>query len=308
MLVEFANYSIINSTISDNIGNRYGGIVISSSPGSIDSSTIVNNNPIGVVGNTSVKNSILSNNPGGNCRVHSLVTSGGYNHSDDDSCMFSNTNDVVNTPIELLPLEYAHEYTATYPITEDGPAMDTGDPNCPSFDQRGVARPKDGNNDGIIACDKGAYEKIFKIEAKQHWMIGVGDIIGNKIEVGTLSTTRNGDFGIDFNPENVVTRDWGSLTIDFSECIKGTMSFTSLIQEDDYNFGDGGYDIQKLATNLAGAECLQLGFENTSSKQWMSGTWYGGPNRSGEGFTIDVLSDSKAVVTWYTYLPLSNEN
>jgi hypothetical protein len=308
MYVENGNYSIVNSTITENTANRYGGIFISDSPGSIDSSTIVNNNPIGIIGTTSIKNSILSNNPGGNCRVHSIVTSNGYNHSDDDSCSFSKVGDVTNIPIELMPLEYAHLYTATYPITEEGPATDKGSPNCPNFDQRGESRPQDGNNDGVFICDKGAHEKVFKIVAKQHWMIGVGDISGNNIEVSTLSTTRNGDFGIVFNPENVVTRDWGSLTLEFDECTKGTMGFISLVQEDNYNFGNGGYDIQKLATNLAGTECLQVGIENTSSKQWMSGTWYGGPSRSGEGFTIDVLSNSRAVVTWYTYLPLPNED
>ncbi len=160
--VEDGNYSIINSTITDNKSNRYAGIFISNSPGFIDSSTIVNNNPIGVTGTTSIKNSILSNNPGGNCRVNSVVTSNGYNHSDDGSCSFANTGDVINTPIELLPLTYSGLYTATYPITEEGPAIDTGDPNCPSTDQRGVLRPQDSNNDGIFACDKGAHEKIYR--------------------------------------------------------------------------------------------------------------------------------------------------
>jgi len=306
--VKDGNYSIVNSTIAENTANRYGGIVISDSPGIIDSSTIVNNNPIGITGDTSVKNSILSNNPGGNCRIHSIIRSQGYNHSDDGTCSFSKVGDITSRSIELMPLKQFGLYTATYPITDDGPATDKGDPNCPSIDQRGRPRPQDGNNDGVFICDKGAHELNSETIAKQHWMIGVGDIIGNRIEVSSLSTTRNGDFGTDLNPDNIVTRDWGSLTIDFNECIQGTMSFTSLIQEDDYHFGDGGYDIQKLATNLAGTECLQVGIENASSKLWMSGTWYGGASRSGEGFLIDVLSNSKAIVTWYTYLPISNNN
>jgi hypothetical protein len=139
--------------------------------------------------------------------------------------------------------------------------------------------------------------------AKQNWMIGIGEIDGNSIHVSALTTTRNGDFGIDFNPTEIVRQDWGSLTIDFTSCDTADMSYESFMQDDGYEFGNGGYDLQKLATNLAGAECSEVGIDSASSKLWMSGTWYGGASRSGEGFLIDVLSDNSAIVTWYTYLP-----
>jgi hypothetical protein len=160
--VEDGNYSIINSTIAENTATRYGGLVVSNSTGFIDSSTIVANNPIGVTGTTSIKNSILSGNMGGNCRVFSTITSNGYNHSDDDSCSFSSVGDVTNSPINLMPLTDVDNYTATYPIFEGGPAIDTGDPNCPSVDQRGVMRPQDGDNNGQARCDKGSHEKIYR--------------------------------------------------------------------------------------------------------------------------------------------------
>jgi len=38
-------------------------------------------------------------------------------------------------------------------------AIDAGTNSaCPAVDQRGIARPVDGNNDGTAVCDVGAYE------------------------------------------------------------------------------------------------------------------------------------------------------
>ena len=51
--------------------------------------------------------------------------------------------------------------TQTIALQPGSPAIDLvtpGDPSCPATDQRGVARPIDGDDDGTPACDAGAYE------------------------------------------------------------------------------------------------------------------------------------------------------
>ena len=111
--VESGHALIINSTITNNQATRYGGLFAASSdlpfssPGFIDVyySTIANNIPIGVVGNVTVKNSILSANGGGNCRTTNSITSDGYNHSDDNSCGLANPGDVEGLDVHLGVLQ-----------------------------------------------------------------------------------------------------------------------------------------------------------------------------------------------------------
>lgn len=51
-------------------------------------------------------------------------------------------------------------FTQTYPLLENSPAIDSGHPKfcTPTFDQRGVTRPVDGDLDGFTRCDMGSYE------------------------------------------------------------------------------------------------------------------------------------------------------
>lgn len=172
IFIESSDSVISNSTIAYNNATRYGGIVntedgIFGNYGNmqIEYSTFIGNDPLGLVGNEIyIKNSVLSGNINGNCRQFSIVTSLGYNHSDDSSCTFNNSGDVTNSPLYLDNLKVFNQYIQTYPLKYNSPAIDGADPSdCIAMDQRGMLRPKDGNNDGISRCDKGAHEMINRI-------------------------------------------------------------------------------------------------------------------------------------------------
>ena len=87
----------------------------------------------------------------------SELVPGGFNLSSDDSCGFSGENDLENTDPLLTPLDYYGGLTPTHGLDPASPALDRS-LYCPRVDQRGVARPQDGDSDGEPLCDIGAFE------------------------------------------------------------------------------------------------------------------------------------------------------
>lgn len=139
---------------------------------------------------------------------------------------------------------------------------------------------------------------------RQAWVTGVGDITGNQIRVTEFTATLGGAFGDDFNPDDIELVQWGELMIDFNDCHEADMIYASNLSTGGTAFGAGGYTVNRLAMNPGGLACEAVGFQNVNDNKWMAGSFYGGAERNGEGFTIDVLENNRAIVTWFTYLPV----
>lgn len=163
-LGDAASAIIVNSTLTGNSAQGYGGGLVMSAGGSpqamITNSTIVSNTA-GVGGGVSnnwngtltLRNTIVAHNSqncsgsianGGNNLQYPGTTCAGFASAD---------------PL-LRPLGNNGASTPTYGLEPASPAIDQGNnAACPSTDQRGVARPQDGDGTGAAVCDIGAVER-----------------------------------------------------------------------------------------------------------------------------------------------------
>ncbi len=160
--------TMTNVTVSGNTSD-WGGGVSNSDSMVILNSTIANNKltalspgrPGGIQSYAAmtVTNSLVAGNDNQNCYIEAhLMRSNGHNLEDSDSCVFSAASDIVNTNPRLSPLADNGGETWTHALGPASPAVDAGnDAACPPTDQRGKARI-DGNKDGVVRCDIGAYE------------------------------------------------------------------------------------------------------------------------------------------------------
>jgi hypothetical protein len=162
--------SMINDTVTGNAASDNGGGLYNRDTATLTHVTFSGNtaNGQGTGGNIfndtasmAIKNSIVANSDAsGNCfNSDGFINSQGHNIESGNSCGFTSVGDLVNTDPLFGPLQNNGGFTLTFALLPDSPAIDRGDnTGCPTTDQRGFSRPVDGNGDGIVACDMGAFE------------------------------------------------------------------------------------------------------------------------------------------------------
>jgi len=144
-----------------------GAMVTASSPGEvlINTSTVTANTAPTAGGlrnqNGAIKiyNSIVAQNVGGDCG--GAMTSLNFNIAGDATCALTGANDQSSVNPNLGPLANNGGQTRTHLPLTGSAAIDSGDPTAPAAtDQRGVARPQDGNGDSTLVFDIGSVEVL----------------------------------------------------------------------------------------------------------------------------------------------------
>ncbi len=164
---------LVNSTIW---GSRarlsQGGAIVNDAGAdlSILNATIVRNQSAfvsaGVVnyGSATIENSILwgnfSREHDTNCGGPVPILSLGHNLDGGTGCGFAAAGDIGHADPNIGRDAPNGGPTHTREIRPGSPAVDNGmGPDCPAVDQRGEPRPRDGNGDGVMGCDIGAFER-----------------------------------------------------------------------------------------------------------------------------------------------------
>ncbi len=131
---------------------------------------------------------------------------------------------------------------------------------------------------------------------QQDWYIAVGKIIGNRIEFAELLSVSGGEFGPGFDPSKVRETVVGSANFIWSDCSTGAMEW-ELHREGVYRHGR--MNLKRLS-RLMGIDCGRALLPPVREEAKLMGSWRDITHR-GEGYTLELLIDGRAVVYWFTY-------
>ena len=136
----------------------------------------------------------------------------------------------------------------------------------------------------------------------QYWITGPGRLTARTLQVDALYSATGAAFGAGFDPADITVKRWGALEIQFTGCNSATLTWMSS-GDDTARFGNGGYALTRFLPGPGTRRCEQAGFAASPASDWMTGTWSGGPTRSGEGFVFDYIDDATVIAAWFTHRP-----
>lgn len=176
---------------------------------------------------------------------------------------------------------------------------------------------RSGEGVSLMMLDNGApllYSFSFDSEGRQQWLFEVGETGEHWLRWDPLRETR-GHFGEGIARDEDYTFIRSTARFRFDRVGEDTLSlhrhYYDLVACGPWGpqsppsspmpcgppLFDDRLDYQRLS-NLAGTTCDN----QRPQTQEFSGAWYN-PERAGEGFIVEVLSDGKAVVYWFTHKP-----
>jgi len=268
--------------------------------------------------------------------------SGGYNVATEDSCFLDQPTDQPNTdPMVSFDDNGLPVPAINSPVIDAGRAdvyvpegSDMAVLPCGFVDIHGVARPQDGNGDGVFECDSGAaefpgdgmveaghsgafYNSMRNGEGNYvevlneslavvytftyrpdgsgpSWFIGVGEIRDNGIVIEELLRPIGTSFGNGFDPEAIDFSEAGGMSIVFPDCTASDMGGSVAYSGHEESGYEGVLSRAQRLTSITGCNTVP------TANAGLSGSFFD-PARNGEGLIIEWLENGDVLAIFFTF-------
>jgi hypothetical protein len=137
----------------------------------------------------------------------------------------------------------------------------------------------------------------------QAWLTALdGRVVGNRVVFDQVYSTGGGRWGDAFDPAAIENAVWGSLEIEFHDCITATARYSGSAAH-----GTGELQLTRLTVldelDCNGARSLTpSGGRALEGMRDPSGAWFV-PARAGEGWYLENLPDGRVLLYWFTFDP-----
>ncbi len=152
----------------------------------------------------------------------------------------------------------------------------------PSHDGEGFVLEVLENDRAVV------YWFTYDETGNQRWFVATGAVEDDSVVFASLKQTSGARFGEQFEPNDVVFTEVGTLTMQWSDCSSANANYT-------INGVAGSQSLTRLTT-LMGLDCESPGSPPSS----MTGSWFD-QTHDGEGLAIEILTDGRALVYWFSY-------
>lgn len=142
------------------------------------------------------------------------------------------------------------------------------------------------------------YWFTYDEQGEQRWLMDLGEIRENQIIFSELRRPHGGRFGPDFDPDDVAREIVGEAVMALADCDTGTFEYSA--------FGQSQViEIQRF-TRTAALACGEFSDDDPDPRAGLSGSWYD-RSHSGEGYTLQWMTNGRAVLVWFTYDTQGNQ-
>ncbi|GAB4191687.1 MAG: hypothetical protein Tsb002_20630 [Wenzhouxiangellaceae bacterium] len=131
-------------------------------------------------------------------------------------------------------------------------------------------------------------------DGNARWLVGIGEVRGNRIVFNQMQLPTGGVFGPDFDPDAIVRAPAATVELIFSSCDQGWMRFEGFNQNATYPLRRTSRTMQIDCNPPADAVVFDVAGQ--------SGSWHD-PRFDGSGFNLQWLVDGRMGLLWFTYGP-----